>query len=212
MIDSDPQADLTSRSGFARVADPITADPVRVQFDGEPELELWLFRGGRSLEGADFETARRHLARAAEVDPDLVLVDTPPALGPLTTAAIHEADLVIIPSMPGKESLERIHDVLTLARKRNDAPPVRILLTMAHLQSNLFSWMKEQVDEHYAGMRMEPVVPFEMPAGEAALFDQPVTVSAPRSKSSRAYCDVAAEILTALQVGRRTTHGVRGAA
>jgi chromosome partitioning protein len=195
MVDGDPQADLTSRSGFARVADPGSAEIVRVQYDGEPEMDLWLLRGGRSMEAADLESARRHLARAAEVSADLVVVDTPPALGPITTAALRESSLVIVPAMPGKESLERAHDVMTLARLQPSHPPIRILLTLAHLQSNLFRWMKEQVDEHYPGTRMPSVVPYEMPAGEAALFEVPVTVSAPRSKSAMAYTEVAADVI-----------------
>jgi chromosome partitioning protein len=200
MVDGDPQADLTSRSGFARVADPGTAELVRVQYDGEPEMDLWLLRGGRSMEAADLDAARRHLARAAEARPDLVIVDTPPALGPLTTAALRESSLVIIPAMPGKESLERAHDVITLSRMQPSHPSIRILLTLAHLQSNLFRWMREQVDEHYPGTRMLPVIPYEMPAGEAALFEVPVTVSAPRSKSAVAYMAVAAEVIDQMRL------------
>jgi chromosome partitioning protein len=203
MVDGDPQADLTSRSGFSRVADPLGAEAVRVQFEGEPTMDLWLLRGGRSMEGMDLEAARRHLARAAAMDVDLVVVDTPPALGPITTAALRASSLVVIPAMPGKESLERAHDVLTLANMQGTPPPIRILLTLAHMQSNLYRWMQEQVDLHFPGVRMEPVVPYEMPAGEAALFEVPVTVSAPRSKSARAYCDVAAEVLGRLRIERK---------
>lgn len=212
MVDSDPQADLTSRSGFGRVADPLSADPVRVQYEGEPETDLWLMRGGRSMEAADLETARRHLARAANLDVDLVVVDTPPALGPITTAAIREASLVIVPAMPGKESLERAHDVITIANSQSTPPPVRILLTLAHLQSNLFRWMQAEVDRLYPDTRMQPVVPYEMPAGEAALFELPVTISAPRSKSALAYCDVAGEVLGRLRLHGRTKTSARGAA
>lgn len=200
MVDGDPQADLTSRSGFARVADPISAEPVRVQYDGEPETDLWLLRGGRSMEALDFEATRRHLARAQAMDADLVIVDTPPALGPITTAALRDASLVVIPAMPGKESLERAHDVLSIARAQPVPPPVRILLTLVHPQSNLFRWMQEQVDEAFPNTRMRPTVPYEMPAGEAALFEVPVTVSAPRSRSSAAYIEVAGEILARLQI------------
>jgi chromosome partitioning protein len=203
MVDGDPQADLTSRSGFSRVKEPLTADAVPVQYAGEPAMDLWLLRAGRSMEAADFAEAQRHLGRASEVSADLVLVDTPPALGPITTAAIREASLVVIPAVPGKESLERAHDVLTLARAQSTPPAVRILLTLAHTQSRLYRWMQEQVDELYPGMRMDPVVPYEMPAGEAAIFELPVTVSAPRSRSALAYCDVAAEVLARLKVGRR---------
>jgi chromosome partitioning protein len=212
MVDGDPQADLTSRSGFARVADPLSADPVRVQYQGEPEMDLWLLRSGRFMEGADLEVSRRHLARAKDLSPGLVVVDTPPALGPITTAALRESSLVIIPAMPGKESLERAHDVITLAKLQPTPPTIRILLTLAHMQSNLYRWMQEQVDDHYPATRMDPVVPYEMPAGEAALFETPVTVSAPRSKSARAYVEVAAEVLTRLQLGLPATAATRGVA
>jgi chromosome partitioning protein len=212
MVDGDPQADLTSRSGFTRVADPVSAEPVRVHYQGEPEMDLWLLRGGRAMEGADLDVSRRHLARATDLRPDLVVVDTPPALGPITTTALRESSLVIIPAMPGKESLERAHDVITLAKVQPTPPTIRILLTLVHMQSNLFRWMQEQVDDHYPATRMEPVVPYEMPAGEAALFETPVTVSAPRSRSARAYVEVAGEVLTHLQLGRPTTTAIRGIA
>ncbi len=212
MVDGDPQADLTSRSGFARVADPLGADPVQVQYEGEPPLDLWLLRSGRSLEGADLDAFRRQLERAAALEVDLVVVDTPPALGPITTAALRASSLVIIPAMPGKESLERANDVITLAQMQPDPPAIRVLVTLAHLQSNLFRWMQEQLDELYPRTRIASVVPYEMPAGEAALFEVPVTVSSPRSRSAAAYCDVAAEVLVRLDLadGRRT--GARGVA
>lgn len=212
MVDGDPQADLTSRSGFARVADPLTADAVPVQYDGEPPLDLWLLRSGRSLEAADLDSFRRHLERAAALDVDLVVVDTPPALGPITTATLAASSLVVIPAMPGKESLERANDVLTLARLQAEPPAIRILVTLAHLQSNLFRWMQEQLDELYPGARIPSVVPYEMPAGEAALFEVPVTVSSPRSRSAAAYCDVAAEVLVRLDLADGGSSRARGVA
>ena len=212
MVDGDPQADLTSRSGFARVADPLGADPVRVQYDGEPPLDLWLLRSGRSLEGADLDSFRRQLERAAELEVDLVVVDTPPALGPITTATLRASSLVIIPAMPGKESLERANDVITLAQMQPDPPAIRILVTLAHLQSNLFRWMQEQLDELYPRTRISSVVPYEMPAGEAALFEVPVTVSSPRSRSAATYRDVAAEVLVRLDLADGRPAGARGVA
>jgi chromosome partitioning protein len=212
MLDGDPQADLTSRSGFARVADPLTAELVPVQFKGEPEMDLRLLRGGRSMEAADVSVAERHIRRAVESGADLVFIDTPPALGPITTASIRAAGLVVIPAMPGKESLERSHDVMSLARGGSAMPQVRILLTLAHLQSNLFRWMVEQVDALYPGARMRPVIPYEMPAGEAALFEVPVTVSAPRSRSSLAYCEVSADVIERLGLRITAPARVGGAA
>lgn len=207
MVDLDPQGDLTTRSHFTRVADPLAAEPVRVHYEGEPELPLWLLRGGRAMEAADSETVRRHLARAAALDPDLVVIDTPPALGPATRTAAAVAQYVIIPSEPGKESLVRAHDVISIASEGGRSPIIRILLTKANAHTNLFRWMVENVDELYPRLRSPYVIPHETAAAESAIFDRPVTVSSPRSKSALAYCEVAADVIGRLGIERRDLVG-----
>lgn len=210
MVDLDPQADLTTRSGFSRIADPLTADPVPVRFEGEPERALWLLRGGRSMEAADYEAIRQHVARAETLSPDLVVVDTPPALGPITRAAARAASFIVIPSEPGKESLMRAHDVITIATEAGHQPIIRVLLTKANTHTNLFRWMVDNVDELYPGTRMPVVVPHETAAAESAIFDRPVTVSSPRSRSAEAYLRVAAEVIDRLgiRIRREAAPGV----
>lgn len=203
MVDLDPQGDLTTRSNFSRVADPLTAEPVAVRYEGEPELPLWLLRGGRSMEAVDLETVRRHLERAGGLDPDLVVVDTPPALGPATRAAAAMAEYVVIPSEPGKESLLRAHDVITIATEDGREPIIRILLTKANVHTNLYAWMVENVDELYPKLRSPIVIPHETAAAESAIFDRPVTVSSPRSRSAHAYCDLAADVIGRLGIELR---------
>jgi chromosome partitioning protein len=202
MVDADPQADLTSRSGYARVAEPLLADPVPVTFDAEPGLPLRLLRGGRSMEGADLASATQQIARARELGPDLVVVDTPPALGPITTAAVRSSDVVLIPAVPGKESLERINDIAGLARASEAAVLLRVILTLVHRRSNLLAWMQEEVDRHYPGLRMDRALPFEMAAGESALYEKPVTLYAPRSSNAAEYCDLVREVLGLLGLAR----------
>ncbi|HEV2147737.1 MAG TPA: ParA family protein [Longimicrobiaceae bacterium] len=204
MVDLDPQGDLTTRSSFSRVADPLTADAVHVHYEGEPELPLWLLRGGRSMEAADMDAIQRHLERTEALDPDLVVIDTPPALGPATRAAAAAATFVIIPSEPGKESLMRAHDVITIATDDGRSPVIRILLTKANVQTNLYRWMVDNVDELYPKLRSRYVVPHETAAAESAVFDRPVTVSAPKSRSAQAYCDVAAEVIGSLGIESRS--------
>ena len=202
MIDADPQADLTSRSGYSRVAEPLAADPVPVSFDTEPGLPLQLLRGGRSMEAADLASAVRQIERARSLGPDLILVDTPPALGPITTAAIRNSDVVLIPAVPGKESLERINDIAALARGAAAPVQLRVLLTLVHRRSNLLAWMQEEVDRHYPGLRMERTLPSEMAAGEAAVYEKPVTVYAPRSSNAAEFCDVVRDVLGLLGLAR----------
>lgn len=210
MVDVDPQADLTSRSGYPRVADPFCEDPVDVLFPGSREgsLPLRLMRGGRSMEGADLSATSRHIARAGMFGADLVVVDTPPALGPITTAAIRHSDLVLVPAVPGKESLERINDVLGVVAAHSTSP-VRVLITLAVRRSNLLRWMQGAVDEHYPGIRLEPVVSVEMAAGEAALYEAPVTLFAPRSSNAAAFRAVTDEVMGMLRMPRGRTPPVR---
>jgi chromosome partitioning protein len=210
MIDLDPQADLTSRSNFSRVADPLGADPVKVRFEGDRERPLWLLRGGRALEGADYDAIRQHIARAAALEPDLVVIDTPPALGPITRAAARAAAYIMIPSEPGKESLTRAHDVITVATDGGHDPLIRILLTKVNRQTNLYTWMTENVDELYPGMRLRTFIPHETAAAESAIFERPVTVSAPKSRCAEAYTELGAEVLGRLDIRPNAT--TRGAA
>jgi chromosome partitioning protein len=202
MVDADPQADLTSRSGFDRVFDPLSAPPVAVSYADEPSLALRLLRGGRSMEGADFAAAARQIARAVELGGDLVVIDTPPALGPLTTAAIAASDLVLVPAVPGKESLERINDVLTVARAHGN-PAVRVMLTLVNRRSNLLQWMRREVETRYPGVQISPVIPFEMSGGEAALYETPVTIYAPRSHNAAAYREATDVVLGLMRLGAR---------
>src|SRR5690606_16498922 len=108
------------------------------------------------------------------------------------------AEYVIIPSEPGKESLLRAHDVITVATEGGRSPIIRILLTKANTHTNLYRWMVDNVDELYPRLRSRYVIPHETAAAESAIFDRPVTVSAPRSRSAQAYCDVAAEVIGTL--------------
>lgn len=211
LLDGDPQADLTRRSNFARVARPLEAEPVRVTMEREPTMDLQLLRGGRSLEGESLPLVRQHIRRALNGSAQLVIADTPPAIGVITTAAIEASSMIIIPSQPGIESLERIGDVLETVQRVNQDCPVRILITMANLQSNVYHLMVEQVDRTYPGMRMDPVIPFEMAANESGFFRLPVTVTAPKSRAAMAYCDVAVEVLRRTGV-EAEVHGVREAA
>jgi chromosome partitioning protein len=194
LLDGDPQGDLTKRHGFKRVTEPLAVEPVVATYEGQPGVELTLFRGGRPMESARLSDVQQHVARARALEPDYILIDAPPALGVITTAVIGCADLVVVPAMPGKESLEALADISVVVSRQPEPPTIRVLITLANPQSNLYRWMRDSVDEQYPGLRMPHVVPFEMAAGESALFELPVTVSAPHSRAAVAYLHVTAVI------------------
>lgn len=203
MIDLDPQGDLTSRSGFTRVAEPLTAEPVAVAFEHERTLPLWLLRGGRSMEGADYASVAAHIQRALALDPDLVVIDTPPALGPATWAAAHAAHYIVVPSEPGIESRDRVADVISIAEADGRTPIIQIMLTKVNRQTNLFKWMVDEVDKLYPGRRSRVVIPHETAAAESAIFKMPTTLTAPKGHAAMGYVDLAADIIGRLGVERR---------
>ncbi|HYW07618.1 MAG TPA: hypothetical protein VE913_11715 [Longimicrobium sp.] len=55
--------------------------------------------------------------------------------------------------------------------------------------------------------RSRHVVPHETSASESAVFDRPVTVSAPKSRGSQAYCEIAAEVIGRLGIESRAIGG-----
>jgi chromosome partitioning protein len=208
LIDGDPQGDLTARSGFQRVADPIAAPPVRVGYRGESHLEVWLLRGGRKLEEMDLKAMLRHIDRAQqEVEPDIVILDTPPALGPVTTAALIRSDLVIVGVEPGRESVERLHDIQILA-EMHERPHFKALITRARENTNLFRLVAEQLDEMFPGRRLSVSIPLETAAAESAYFDVPPTVSVPDGNCARAYTRLADQVIRDLALSVRPTEVV----
>ena len=155
------------------------------------------------MEGADYASVSRHIARAEELDPDIVVIDTPPALGPATWAAAHAARYVLIASEPGIESLERASDVIAIAEDNGRQPIIRILITKADRQTKLFRWMIRELDIRYPGHRLPVFIPHETAAAESAIFHMPPTVTAPLSKTAVAYTELAAEVLGRLNIERR---------
>jgi len=208
LIDGDPQGDLTTRSGFQRVSDPILAPTVRVEYRGESHLDVWMLRGGRALEEVDLKGMLRHIDRGrAEVSPDVVILDTPPALGPITTAALVRSDLTIVGVEPGRESVERLHDIQLLA-EMHERPQFRALITRARENTNLFRLVSEQLDELFPGRRLEMSIPLETAAAESAYFDVPPTVSVPEGNCARAYARLTDHVIEHLALTNASAAGV----
>lgn len=201
MVDLDPQGSLTRRSGMDRVANPLESPPVLVGAEnGGMDDHLWLMPGGRALEGASFDELAAHLDGCLDAGFDIVVIDTPPALGPAVLAAAEASDLVVVPAVPGEESLIGYGDMLQVIGNVAPGTPVRALLVQAHMQSNILKWAMVAFAGRYPGALFGPVVPFEMAAAESGSLHVPVTASAPRSRSAEAYRQLASTIVRDLRL------------
>lgn len=204
IVDADPQGSLTRRCGIDRVPDPLSAVPVIIPMHRKaapgPASEVLLMPGGRRLEHADESQLAAHFTRAKSLG-DLVLIDTPPAVGPIVLAAIRAADLVVVPTVPGAESLDGFADMNALAHDDNPTKCVRAVLTLANQVSRVFKWSTRAFDQLYPGVLYESVIPFEMAAAESGTVRMPVTVSAPASRAESAYRRLAHEVFQDLRTG-----------
>lgn len=201
MLDGDPQGTLTRRSNYSRHEDPLGAEPVALQADRTPGTpgRLVLLPGGRRLEAASEEEMAAHIRRANSLGTDVVLLDTPPALGPIVRASLRAADLVLVPCSPGMEALEGYGDMLEASTSLSPRTPVRALIVLAHRRSRILRWTIAQYKDAFPGALLaDIVIPIEMAAAEAGTVRRPVTGCAPRSRTARAYRTLARAVAAEL--------------
>ncbi len=203
LVDADPQASLTRRCGLERLADPLATDPVTI--DAEETSggrgRLVLLPGGRALEAADEARIAAHLRRAASLGGAVVIVDTPPALGPIVSAAMAMSHAILIPCTPGADSLDGLTDMVTAARGLNPGALVRAILVLVHRRSRILRWTQAAAERVLPGtVYPDLVVPYEVAGAEAGTLCLPVTASAPRSRTAAAYRSLARRLLTDLSL------------
>lgn len=191
LVDADPQGSLTRRLGLERATNPLATDPLAIlPVDGGAGIasQITLFPGGRALEAADEDRFAAHLRRATGLGSDLVLVDTPPALGPIVRAAMSGSDLILVPCCPGAESLDGLADMRAAAHDVRPGVQVRAVMVLAHRRSNILRWTQTTAESLFPDtMYADVTIPFEVAAAEAGTLGMPVTASAPRSRAATAY-------------------------
>jgi chromosome partitioning protein len=187
IVDADPQGTITRTCGLSRVPDPLTADVVTLDLAGT-DGRIRLLPGGRALEAADGAQMDVHLARAADIEADVLLIDTPPTMGPIVQSAVGRADIVLVPCHTGRESLDGYSDVRTLAGELRPDLAVRAYIVLTHDWYRVCKWSQLAIETAYpGGLYPGVVVPLEAAAASAASMDLPVTAAVPRGRATAAY-------------------------
>ena len=138
---------------------------------------------------------------------DFIIIDSPPALGPITINALSASDSVIIPIQCEFFALEGLAQLLNTVSllKKTINPKLKIkgfLPTMYSKQNNLSKQVLADLSHHFKDKLFHIkknskeciVVPRNVKIAESPSFGKPVTAYASGSKGSVAYRDLATVI------------------
>ena len=133
-------------------------------------------------------------------DFDFILIDCPPALGPVTVNALAAADRVIVPVQAEYLALEGLVQFLdTLSTVRREINPnlelAGVVVTMDDERTRLAQDVERDLRDHFSETVFRNVIPRTVRVAEAPSYGIPVTEYAPSSRGSTAYLALADEVI-----------------
>jgi len=224
LLDIDPQSNATTSLGFSRGDYEFNIYHVLIGTKRLSEVvlktdvkNLKLVPSNIGLVGIEKEfynpkkknkelILREKLKDVAD-DFDYIIIDSPPALGPITINALSASDSVIIPIQCEFFALEGVAQLLNTVSllKKTLNPKLKIkglLPTMYSTQNNLSKQVLEELTLHFKDKLFHKkkgkeciVVPRSVKVAESPSFGQPITSYATNSKGSVAYRDLATVIV-----------------
>lgn len=215
LVDTDPQANLTSGIGYERSNQGTGSyelltqkAPISKSFFSTKIDNLYIVPSSIDLAGAEVELVsamnrERILSNALNEiknDFDYILIDCPPSLGLLTLNSLTAADGVIIPVQCEYFALEGLGQLMNTIKlvKKNLNPSLSIegvLLTMFDSRTNLSKEIVDEVKEFFKEKVFKTVVPRNVRLSEAPSHGDPISVYDPKSPGAVAYEALAKEII-----------------
>lgn len=167
------------------VDDPLSADPVVVDLDGQSRIIL--HRGGRPLVHARREEVHTWID-AARSRADVVVIDTLPAITDAVVAAMERSDLIVIPTEATADALRVLPGVVDVAAQVvRSGGKIRLLLTRVDRRERITDDARRILDRDYPGLLYNTAIPADVRAKEAAWYLRPVVLYDPQCRASQAY-------------------------
>jgi chromosome partitioning protein len=139
---------------------------------------------------------RQGLASASKYD--VILLDCPPSLGPITRSALTAAHLLVIPTQCEYFSAHALRDMLELVRsirqRTNPRLRYRVLLTMIDRRNRIHRSLELQVRQAFNTAVFQTAIEIDTRLRESPVFGQPITVYAPSSRGAQQYRALAEEM------------------
>ncbi|MFI3115730.1 MAG: AAA family ATPase [Clostridia bacterium] len=148
----------------------------------------------------DREFCLRNALRQLDGMYDYILIDCPPSLGILTINCLCAADTILVPLQCEYYALEGISQLIYTTKQiqKNFNPKIKlegIALTMYDGRTNLSIQVVEEVKRHFADKVFASVIPRNVRLSEAPSHGQPICEYDQYSKGSKAYKELAIELL-----------------
>jgi chromosome partitioning protein len=149
----------------------------------------------------DREFKLRDMLNKVKDSYDFIFIDSPPSLGPLTINALCAANEVLIPvqceylAMEGLDQLLKTIDLLR-TNLGHDLKITGALLTMYNKTNNISKEVADEVRQGFPGYVFDVIIPRQVCLSEAPRSGKTILQYAPTSSATRAYRDLAAEIIS----------------
>ena len=212
LIDMDPQGNASSGLGLRGVEEGLyqaLGDPAQAaRLIAETAQErLSVLPATPDLAGAGVELAEQPYALRELLDVlgaqqpfDLVIIDAPPSLGPLTINVLAASDALLIPLQAEYYALEGLAGLTETVERVRSAlnPGLKILgvaLTMFDGRTNLAQEVEQSVRAHFGELVFWSVVPRNVRLSEAPSFAKAINQFAPLSSGAAAYKRLAEEVM-----------------
>ena len=218
LVDLDPSANLTAGLGInPRQVQMSTADillgnaelATLTQSDGIPDLNI--IPSGPDMAAASqvlaarphYESILRRAINQQDLPYEYVIIDCPPSMAALTTAALTASNLAIIPTQCEYFAIQAISTIFGYIRRvrsdHNHQLSYKLLITMFDRRGKLHTQLYERLEAHYAKAIFETVIGFDSKLRASQIAGQPITTFAPRTRAAGQYRDLAKEIDTYVQ-------------
>lgn len=129
---------------------------------------------------------------------DIVLIDCPPTLGPLTLSALTAAQLALIPTQCESYSLQALDGIFkttaSIRSKTNPGLQYRLLVTMFDRRGLLHTRVLGMLRERFASLMFENIIGFDSKLRESQLVGLPIILHAPHTRAAQQYRALAREI------------------
>lgn len=223
LIDADPQSNATTSLGFHRDSYEYnlyhvmlgTKELNDIILDVEEIENLFVAPSNIGLVGIEKEfyknTKDRELVLKRKIDSlrdeyDFILIDSPPALGPITINTLSAATSVIIPiqcEFFALEGLAQLLNTIKLIRQTiNRQLDIKgFLPTMYSGQNNLSKQVFADLAKHFENKLFKitddsyVVIPRNIKLAESPSFGKPIMLYDPHASGTKAYVNLAKSIL-----------------